>query len=249
MEEEAEYSPIRKVLHYLISTALVLFAFGVQTGLSRWRHCSRASSSSAAQPGGGPKAWRALDVRLVMSATFALVLCLLKQAGDALSLSWLPWCQLFAGFGYCHFEWLDLFLTVDGILTGLLLLIGLHMCSNRCYKNAVPDLPCHPTVALSIDEGGDLGESIRDGDVFDLTICEAEEECDNESEDLADSENDFTPGHSLAASDDEMPSLTSESRRQATEDAEVNSMFVTLSSSPSSSPTRPLIFPSDSITV
>jgi hypothetical protein len=256
-EENSSTRTTRKVLHYVIATALVLFAFAVQTGCSRClRRTGRHGRGGGAGGGGGTncKAWRALDVRLAMSATFALVLCLFKQAGDALSLEWLPWCQLFSSFGYCRFEWLDLFLTVDGILTGLLLLIGVHVCVNRCYSaSSVPDLPCDPTVALSVDEGGDREDSSEEGDVLDLTLTEAEDGDINVEDTvvLVEEEYDFPSRRRLAASDDEIPDLNSGTGRGIAMDLELSrrSMFATLSSSPSSSPSSPLIFPSEIITV
>jgi hypothetical protein len=253
-------STSRKVVHYLVSTCLVLLAFAVQTG------CSRCRNSSTTSPSSQGKAWMALDVRLVTSATFAFVLCLMKQVGDALSLQWLPWCHVFSGY-YCQFDWLDLFLTVDGILTGLLLLIGLHMCSNRCYKPAVPEIPCDPTVAMSVDDGGpdnddDHNDPTRTrDDLFDLTITDFEDDGGDDRKDDDGSMDPYRDGvdfdlqalTSLAANDDEPPVLraipTSRSRRDPEDFPERGTLFATLSSSPGSSPRRPLIYPIEAITV
>jgi hypothetical protein len=246
----------RKIVHYLVSTCLVLLAFAVQTG------CARCRNSSTTSPSPQGKAWRALDVRLVTSATFAFVLCLMKQVGDALSLQWLPWCHMFSGY-YCQFDWLDLFLTVDGILTGLLLLIGLHICSNRCYKPAVPDLPCDPTVAMSVDDGAPDDNDDNDrrttrDDLFDLTITDFDGDGDGDGDydgmDLYQDrvDLDLQALRTLAANDDEPPVLNSQpdARSSDLDDfPEQGRMFATLSSSPGSSPRRPLIYPPDVITV
>lgn len=245
-------STSRKIVHYLVSTCLVLLAFAVQTG------CSRCRNASTTSPSAQGKAWRALDVRLVTSATFAFVLCLMKQVGDALSLQWLPWCHMFSGY-YCQFDWLDLFLTVDGILTGLLLLIGLHICSNRCYKPAMPEIPCDPTVAMSVDDGDDNDPTRTRDDLFDMTNTDFEDGGGD------DNDNDMDPYrevvdlnlkalNALAANDDEPPVLhtTHDDTRSVCDPdgfSEPGTMFATLSSSPGSSPRRPLIYPSEAITV
>jgi hypothetical protein len=254
-------STSRKVVHYLVSTSLVLLAFAVQTGCSRCRN----SSTTTSPPSSQGKAWMALDVRLVTSATFAFVLCLMKQVGDALSLQWLPWCHMFSGYN-CQFDWLDLFLTVDGILTGLLLLIGLHMCSNRCYKAGVPEIPCDPTVAMSVDDGApdddDNDPTRTRDDLFDLTITDFDDDGgDDDGNDDDGSTDPYRDGvdfdlqalTSLAANDDEPPVLhatpTSRGRKDPEDFPEQGTMFTTLSSSPGSSPRRPLIYPSEAITV
>jgi hypothetical protein len=85
--------------------------------------------------------------------------------------------------------------------------------------------------------------------MFDLTLSEAEEEGDRDMEGVVSSDPDGSLRHQLAATDDELPCLTSETGRRVTMEPENNSMFASLSSSPSLSPRRSTIFPSEVLTV
>lgn len=165
----------RKIVHYTAVASLVVLSFAAQTLGS---HCCRracccadaSSLPSTPPPPPATKAWRSLDHRLVASALLAFAFGVFKQVGDALSWQWLPWCGLY--HGGCHFEWLDLFLTVDGLLTGLLIIIAWHVALHQCYRRGRQawgrrrrDIPCDPTEVMTIDGDGRGGENDHPDDL------------------------------------------------------------------------------------
>lgn len=130
-----------KLLHFLVSCSLVLLSYAVLSLLPAFRKHS-------------------FDAKLVISASLSFSVGLAKELANVTSQSW-PWCP-------CTFDPMDLFVNVDGILTGLLVLIGIRLVQQRQERRRRRFVDDDPTEALTIE-----GEEGNEEDVEQQTKQES----------------------------------------------------------------------------
>jgi len=100
------------------------------------------------------KDWWSLDLRLCLAAIIAFLIGIVKEVFDLLSNTngvRLPWCN-----PTCNFEWLDIMVNINGVLFGVLLVIGAHLTHRFLTK---PSVSSDETAAMSLEpEDDDISE-------------------------------------------------------------------------------------------
>jgi hypothetical protein len=128
-----------KVWHFIISIALVFFAFLFLTYCVYRRRRSHDFNFFR---------------RLGQAGLFSLVFGLAKEIGDALPVDWF-WC----GGDGCYFDIWDVAVNVDGAVVGVLLVIVMKMFTLPPLER---EAPCERTVASSVDcDDDDFADNVQ----------------------------------------------------------------------------------------
>ena len=89
------------------------------------------------------------DVRLIVAALASLMVGISKELMDGFYDQW-PWCS-----DDCYFDFWDLFVWIDGLLAGSVIVIIVIILQARYAPT--PEIPCDDTeISMSVDEGSEI---------------------------------------------------------------------------------------------
>jgi len=154
----------KRVLFFMMSVGLVILVFGF---LSLGSSIMRKRLS--------------LEKRLALAAAASFLAALAKILVDYIRA--VNSCIAFSSEKNCGFDAWNILLCLDGILTGLLITLSLHIIYQKCVRRRRQD-PCDATAAVTIDEEEQT-----------LTLREAEDQNDGQYP-----EDDREPSRSLNSS-------------------------------------------------
>lgn len=96
------------------------------------------------------------DVRLIVAALASLMVGISKELMDGFYDQW-PWCS-----DDCYFDFWDLFVWIDGLLAGSVIVIIVIILQARYAPT--PEIPCDDTeISMSVDEGSEINTDNDNG--------------------------------------------------------------------------------------
>lgn len=125
----ATAASLHQALQFVAFTVLTVFIFFILTLLNGMR----------------PKAIMPIDLRLIVTGVFATFLVVLKALTETVwQVHWF-WCP-------CHFDFIDVFLSLDGVLGGMLIIISVELMQrNKCGPCCRDDNNDAATAAMTLE--------------------------------------------------------------------------------------------------